>query len=298
MVAEIITTQIAKFVSDYSIETTPDAVASGNTPIGLLPTGANIYIAHPPRSNLAEVTKAAITIQNLGYNAVPHLVARKLKSVDELQSTLMLLEDSNVSRILVVAGDQADPKRVFDSTLEVFYTGMLERFGFKEIGFAGHPEGNRRIGASILKQAMLEKLTYAAQSPSEFYILTQFGFDSEAVITFDKNLKSIGMQLPIHVGMAGKTKLRRLLMYAARCGVKSSLSLLTDRSDIIKGMVTSTPDGLIRKFSEYQLAEPECQFSKAHFFAFGSFDETAIWANAIRENRFSCSKDGENFEIY
>lgn len=288
--------QIVRFISDYTIETTPDVVSSGRLNLSSLAPGRCIYVAHPPKASLENVVEAAITIQNLGYNAVPHLVARKIVSVEQLEKTLKRLEGSNVSRVLVVGGDQAVPDRTFDSTLEIFYTGMLERFGFRHIGFAGHPEGNRSIGASILKQSLIEKLAYAAQSPSEFYILTQFGFDPNAVISFENVVRSLNYEIPIHVGMAGKTQLRQLLKYAARCGVRSSLGLLMDRSDLVKDMVTSTPDGLIRKFSEHMLADPGCLFKKAHFFAFGSFENTVNWANAVAAAEFTLeSRNG--FEI-
>lgn len=279
--------QIAKFVTDFTIETTPEAVISGSLELDKLSPGRCLYIAHPPKASLEDVIEASIKIQKLGYNAVPHLVARKINSVSLLQETLIRLQDSNVSRILVVGGDQFAADRAFDSSLDIFYTGMLERFGFQQIGFAGHPEGSRNIGASILRKALVDKLAYAAQSPSDFYILTQFGFDAGAVISFEKGIRSLGYEVPVHVGMAGKTQLRQLLKYAVRCGVRSSLGLLIDRSEVVKGMVTSTPDGLVRNFAEYMLSEPRCLFNKAHFFAFGSFENTVNWANAVASAEFS-----------
>lgn len=279
--------QIAKFIADFSVETTPEAVISGGLELDKFAIGRSLYIAHPPKASLENVIEASIKIQKMGYNAVPHLVARKIVSVSQLQETLVRLQDSNVSRILVVGGDQSAADRAFDSSLDIFYTGMLERFGFQNIGFAGHPEGSRNIGASILRKALVDKLAYAAQSPSNFYILTQFGFDASAVMSFEKGIRLLGHKIPIHVGMAGKTQLRQLLNYAVRCGVRSSLGLLIDRSYVVKDMVTSTPDGLVRKFAEYNLNESDCLFEKAHFFAFGSFEATVDWANAVSSAKFS-----------
>ena len=47
---------------------------------------------------------------------------------------------------LVVAGDQAIAKPAFDSSLQVLETGLLGKYGFREVGVAGHPEGSKAIG--------------------------------------------------------------------------------------------------------------------------------------------------------
>lgn len=282
---------IAEFVAGYSIETTPRDVIAGALPLRLLARETDVYIAHPPAATLHDVVKAAAMVQGAGYNAVPHLLARGILGADQLEDTLRRLQQAGVSRILVIAGDAADPNRAFDSTLEIFYTGMLERYGFGHIGFAGHPEGNRSVGPSLLKQALLDKLAYAAQSPSRFYLLTQFGFDASAVIAYEQYVRSLGYDIPVHVGMAGLAGLKQLLLYAARCGVRSSLGLLMDRSDIIRGVATSAPDRLIRQFAEYRLAERRCLFARAHFFAFGSFELTVSWANSVAASDFELAGD-------
>ncbi len=277
---------IKSFVSNYSIEIIPtEARAEALISSPILP-GTDVYVAHPPNASLSQVVDAAIDVQKSGCQAVPHLVARKLTSVEQLETALKRLQDSDINKILVIGGDKADPDRIFDSSLDVFYTGMLERHGFEHIGFAGHPEGSRHIGASILKQALADKLAYAAQSPSQFYILTQFGFDSEPIVAFEKSIRADGHSLPIDVGLAGKTDTQKLLKFAVRCGVRSSLGLLFSRSDILKGLTVASPENLLRDIARYSRTQPDSLFRRGHFFTFGDVELTANWLSTFHGPKF------------
>ncbi len=61
-------------------------------------------------------------------------------------------------------------------------------------------------------------------------IVTQFGFDAEAVVNWESNLRQDGIELPIHVGMAGQAPLRQLLGCAMRCGVTASMRMLVGKA--------------------------------------------------------------------
>ena len=61
--------------------------------------------------------------------------------------------------------------------------------------------------------------------------MSQFGFDAGSFISWAKSIKSAGIKLPIHLGLAGPTKLTTLLRSAKECGVVNSMALLKKRSD-------------------------------------------------------------------
>jgi methylenetetrahydrofolate reductase (NADPH) len=132
---------------------------------------------------LAQVVQASLAVQAAGFQATPH-----------------------------AAGE-------YDSTLDVFASGLLEKSGIKRIGVAGYPEGQRGIGLAMLSSALRIKQTFADRSGIPLFILTQFGFNGSAIKNWEPELDRIGVQLPILAGIAGPAPLSKLIKFAMRCGI-------------------------------------------------------------------------------
>jgi methylenetetrahydrofolate reductase (NADPH) len=206
--------QIVSFLQNYSIEATPHDSDKLTEFTELFRPGMAIYVAHLPGSPIDEIIDFAGRLRSHGFRPVPHIVARKLASREQLASSLARLEQLGVENALVIAGDQAIDNAAFDSSLEVLETGLFEKYGFREVGVAGHPEGSKAIGEQGVREALLAKAKLAATVPYRLHITTQFGFDPVAVTNWESATMSEGVDLPIHVGMAGPASLRQLARFA------------------------------------------------------------------------------------
>ncbi|MFQ5661301.1 MAG: methylenetetrahydrofolate reductase [Gammaproteobacteria bacterium] len=290
--------EIMDFVSDYSIEILPRDRALVATMPAFLSPGTSVSIGNPPSATISQVIEVAADIRRAGFNPVPHLLAREIPSKGHLQQTLEDLREAGVEQLLLIAGDKHSPSGPFNSTMELLETGLFEQYDFNKIGVAGHPEGSPYAGPNLLGKALSIKNNYAERSGTEMYILTQISFDAAHIINWSKIIADAGNRLPIHIGMAGPTRLRTLLHYGAKCGIGPSLRTLMKKATALANLITiSTPDELIRSLTEYRRLKPGCPIVKVHFFSFAGFEKTALWANAVAGGQFRITSDGKGFEV-
>ena len=217
---------ISAFVSGYSIESTTHDLERLQSYPDFIPAGSSVYIAHVPGAELSEVVEMAGRLLQLGYDPVPHLAARRISGAAQLDGALADLQKLGVDHVLVIAGDVPAPEGEFEGAMDILNTGLLEKHGIRTLGVSGHPEGNASISDKVLNQALDAKAAYAAGTTLDVHIVTQFGFDTEAVPKWERETTGRGITLPIHMGMAGPTSMKRLLDMGVRCGIGASLRML------------------------------------------------------------------------
>jgi methylenetetrahydrofolate reductase (NADPH) len=293
--------RIVEFVRLASIEVTPhDEPALDRLPDYLAP-GTSVYVAHPPRQQLRDVLRVAAQVQDLGLTARPHLVARALGSVQQLRFALGQLRSCGIDRLLLVAGDQPAPVGPFASTLQVLQSGVLAEYGITSVAIAGHPEGNRAIGPTLLWEALRAKQSFARDTGTEVHIVTQFGFNAHALFEWQRHCIDRGIDLPVHVGLAGPTPLSRLIRYAMRCGIGASMHALAKSTSPLSGLagLTTSPDELLIGIARELETQPGARIVKPHFFCFGGSLETARWLRALIDGEFRLQAPGprQAFEI-
>jgi methylenetetrahydrofolate reductase (NADPH) len=292
-------TNVVDFVRGASTEISTHDEHLLPTLTGQLPSGMVMYVAHTPRASLEDVVRVAVKAQSVGFRASPHIVARRLPSEQALKEALRQLSDAGVEQALLVAGDLDRPLGKFTSTLEVMDTGLLETSGIKRIGVAGHPEGHKSIGAAAMLAALRYKQAFGARTGIKVHIVTQFGFNPEAVCAWDRRMTEQGIALPVHVGIAGPTPPHKLIKFALQCGVGASLHSLAKNRGAMANLarLATTADemllGLIRGRAEYtgsRLVQP-------HFYAFGGTMATATWLRAVADGSFTVHADGRKFVV-
>ena len=280
--------RLIDFVRASSIEVTPhdgDVLASL---VGRLPAGTAVYVTHTPSATIADVAEIACTVENLGFKAFPHIVARRIESEMALVTALDRLRDAGITRAMLVAGDLSTPAGLFASTLDLLDSGTLVAAGVDSIGIAGHPEGHKRIGSTLLWKSLQQKQDYAELTGARVHIVSQFGFNPGALVDWERQLTEHGITLPVHVGIAGPASLRTLIKYAMLCGIGASLNaLMTNLSAInsVKHLVTSADEMLVQivRMREGALAR---RIVQPHFFSFGGVLQTVRWLEAVRAGRF------------
>jgi methylenetetrahydrofolate reductase (NADPH) len=274
---------------------------------GLLPTlarrlapGRTIYVAHPPKSTLDDVVRAALQVEALGFKACPHIVARRLQSERALREALTELREGAVAQALLIGGDREKPAGRFSSTIEVLETGATVDLGFAKLGVAGHPEGHRAIGSAMLWSTLREKEAFAERTGTRMEIVTQFGFNPEAIIAWFRHLAEHGIHLPVRVGLAGPTPFPKLIKFAMQCGIRGSLAALIRNMSAMNQLtrLATSPDEMLVGLVQGLDAEAAAQFQGIHLYSFGGAVSTAQWLHAVENGSFDLSPERDRFSIH
>jgi methylenetetrahydrofolate reductase (NADPH) len=291
--------RIVAFVGAASTEVTPhDEALLAELP-SYLPPAASIYVAHPPKTEFREVLRVAGEIERLGFAACPHVAAREVHSEASLRAALNEIRDMGVKQILLVAGDRKDPAGPYESAVEILESGITVDCAIKVIGVAGHPEGNRTIGPTRLKEALRAKQAFADRTGTEVRLVTQFGFNPNAVLDWTHELDAQGIRLPVHVGLAGPTPLPKLIRFAMRCGIGASMNTLMRNTSALAGMagMATTPEEMVTGIIAGAGPEAAKRIVKPHFYCFGGLIETVRWIRAVRTGAFELRPEGRTFAL-
>lgn len=296
---EALKARITQFVADASIEITPHDEERLPEVMTHLPTGTTVYIAHPPRRLLRDVMRAAIKVRKLGHLARPHILARELQSERHLREALTELNAAGIDQILLVAGDQNFAAGPFPGTLEVLETGATVDCGIKSVAVAGHPEGHKVIGPSLLWDSLRLKQAFAERTGTHIHVVTQFGFNPQAIFEWQRHCRELGISLPVHVGLAGPTPLPKLMRFAMQCGIGASLRTLMKSASALTHLarVTSTPEEMLVGLARGDGGTNLAPIVKPHFFCFGGSLETAQWLNRVREGSFELNEECSRFTV-
>uniref|UniRef100_UPI0035AE1754 methylenetetrahydrofolate reductase n=1 Tax=Paenirhodobacter enshiensis TaxID=1105367 RepID=UPI0035AE1754 len=274
----------ADLLASSSVEVTPKTLAKEADLTSLLPAGKVVFIAHIAGTHIAEMVAAARRLRAKGFDPQPHIPARLLGSRAELADWLARYRgEAGVERALLLAGGLATPAGPFASSMDLLGTGLFDAAGFREIAFAGHPEGNRDIdpdgGTAHLDAALAWKQAFVARSDLKAALVTQFAFDPAPVLTWAGRIAAAGIDLPVRVGLAGPAKPATLLRYGLNCGVGASLRVLSRRAGDLGHMLRPfAPDDMLSALADHLAAHPESRISGIHLFPLGGLRACSDWA--------------------
>lgn len=261
-----------------------------------LPAGMTIYVAHTPKATLSDVVRVAKKVQSLGFRASPHIVARRIESERALREGLAELTAAGVEQVLLVAGDLEKPL-CFTSTLEIIDSGAIEQAGIRYAGVSGHPEGHKQVPDDVLIAAMKHKQAWGERTGIKVHSATQFSFDADVMVKWAASLPGQGINLPVHLGIAGPTPLQKLVKFAVACGVGASLG------KVMKNMAAMTnlarmkvgPDQMMVGILRGCAANPQARIVRPHFYAFGGVVATATWLRQVMDGNFELDPDSDKF---
>ena len=208
--------------------------------------------------------------------------------------------EGGVDEVLLIAGSVTHPIGEFDATIQVLRTGCLERRGIRRVGVAGHPEGHPSISEEGIRQAIKEKNQFAAETSMELYLVTQFCFAAEPVVTWERATRRDGNELAVHAGVPGLASPATLLKFALSCGVGPSLAVLRSQVGNILKLATTAqyhPDQTMVGIAQAATEDPRARFRGFHFFPFGAFVKTADWAQAIADHHFTLDDAAGHIEV-
>ena len=286
---------VLNLLSSCSIETTPNVYAKYRNFSDLVAKESNIYVTYLPDEDMNKVTYTAKKLTLEGYSVIPHLPARTIANLEDLERYIQVLsEDCGCSKILVIGGG-GNQKGNITSSIEILETDLLSKYKFKEVGLAGHPEGNPDVKQADLDNAIIQKNNFSKKADFKMYLATQFFFEAKSLKKWELHLKSLNNNLEIHAGIPGPATLKTLLSYATSCGIGNSIRFLSKQAlNITKLATTRSPDKLIHDLASYKLENPDTKLKKIHFYAFGGIKKTSGWLKSI--NRTDLSYNNGKFE--
>lgn len=264
------------FLDDFSVEVTPKVFKKNIHLIQKLPNKTHIYITHIDGLQTSEIINTAKEITDLGFIPVPHIAARQIENKRSLENLLKAYKnESGVSEALLIAGSTDKIYGDFESSIDLIQTGLFDS-SFKCIYFAGHPEGNRDIEASRinLKDSLRLKSNFSDITDAKVVLTTQFCFDEQKILDWENLLIKDGINLPIHIGVAGPTKLTNLMRYSIDCGVGPSIKILEDNiSGVGKLLTNYSPNIFLNALASKISLNKNTNIQKVHFYPFGGIKE-------------------------
>ena len=216
---KIINSNFKDFISGYSIEVIPRSAAKIESFAAVLPKNTRVYIAHIQNEEIEAMIATAKRLNDEGFTVMPHIPARMIKNKAMLHDWISMYQnEAGVDEALLLAGGSTKPIGSLDSSIQLIESGLFDKAGFKRLHIAGHPEGCKDIdpdgGIKNVSEALSWKQEFSKRTDASMAIVTQFCFEAEVVKQWADNIKKDGVDIPIHIGIAGPAKLQTLLKFS------------------------------------------------------------------------------------
>jgi len=282
--------ELKSFLKNFSIEVMPRTAAKIESFGDLLPKETLIYIAHLEGVSIEDMLSTAKRLNNEGFNVVPHFPARIIESKEVLENWIKRYqEEANIKHALLLAGGIAKPIGNFKDSMELAGTELFDKYDFKQLYFAGHPEGNKDIdpdgSSKNVDLALKWKQDLSQRTSVDIALTTQFCFDPEPVIDWANQLLDDGIDIPINIGVAGPAKLQTLIKFSIACGVGPSLKVLQKRAkDITKLLLPFEPTDFLETIANYKSHNSKFGITNIHFFPLGGIKASANWIKDVKSN--------------
>jgi methylenetetrahydrofolate reductase (NADPH) len=252
-----------------------------------LPSGSATTVTASPSHGIEATISLGETLIATGHDATPHLAAHMFRDRPHLKEVLDRCRHAGMTSAFVIGGDAKDRGDLHDG---LALLRAMEELGnpFTSVGVAGYPEGHPAIPEEQLIDALLAKQEHAT------YVTTQMTFDGDAISSWIGRIRDAGVTLPVHIGVPGAVKIRRLVRIAARIGVGGSLRYLRKNQQLIQLLFrrTFTADRLLPSLGP-ALTDPEANIARIHLFTFNQVEETVAWQQRVLAELTSAERPGD-----
>ena len=285
-----ISNHLKDFLVDFSIEVMPRTASKIESFNEILPQNTRVYIAHIEGVSIEEMVETAKRISNEGFDVMPHFPARIIKDKDTLENWIQRYQDeAGIEQALLLAGGLSRPHGSFESSMQLVETELFEKYNFKHLHFAGHPEGNKDIdhdnSTKNVESALSWKQKFKERTDINLALTTQFCFEAKPVIEWADSLVKNGIDIPVHIGVAGPAKLQTLIKFSIACGVGPSLRVLQKRAkDVKKLLLPFEPNDFLETLADHKKANPNFNITNVHFFPLGGININASWIKSATNN--------------
>lgn len=272
--------QAAALVDGFSLEMTGKDIPSLEEARETIPAGTKINVTFLGNEDLEMRVAAAKAVREMGFVPVPHISARRLESQHQLEEFLGRLQEVGATEhVFAVGGDPAEPAGPYPDSLTVIRSGLLQKYGAREVSIAGYPEGHPDIPNDVLWRHLDEKALALAQQGLDAVVLTQFAFDTDPVMSWIKEVRERGIDAQIRIGTPGPAGIKRLLGFARRFGIGANAMIVKKYGFSLTNLMgTAGPDRFVSDLAGLLADEPKSGDVKLHFYTFGGLLATSKWA--------------------
>jgi methylenetetrahydrofolate reductase (NADH) len=241
--------------------------------LATVPREVTMTITASPRRGIGATIDLAERLAGHGYAVVPHLSARLIRDESHLKEVLAALAAMGVKDVFVIAGDAREPAGRFPDSVSLLEAMRDEQHSLSDIGVTGYPERHSFIDDDLTIQAMWDKRKLAT------YIVSNLCFDPAMVKRWVARVRRRGVQLPIHIGLAGVADPAKLLRVSSRIGVVDSARFLRGHSNWFLRTLQPggySPERFVTGLLP-DLAGPERKVAGLHVFTFNEIEPTERW---------------------
>ena len=268
---------VEALVRDADLEFIP--LKSAAAKLALVPAGTTITVTISSKLGVARTLEFTEAAMRAGYRVVPHLAARQVADATALRNFTGRLDDLGVSDLYVIGGDAPEPVGPYNSAADILDAMTEYTHGITSTGVACYPEGHPSISNEKLRAAL-----HRAQ-PLADYMVSQLCFNSASIASWLTTIRSEGITLPLHLGVAAPMQIRKLAELSLKIGVGSSVRYLTKQHGFIGNMLRGSsykPEQLLYDLGD-TLSSPASGIERLHVFTFNQIAETVQWQDRVAE---------------
>ncbi|MCQ2001551.1 methylenetetrahydrofolate reductase [Arthrobacter zhaoxinii] len=269
---------LAALLDNISYEIMPFKTAKDKV-VAEVPTNIPLTVTATGGKGLEPTLETAVYLQNRGYSVAPHIPARLVRDVEELDTVVRRLEAANIHRVFIIGGDVQEPAGEFYDALGLLKALKDRGHHFTDVGIGGYPEGHALIDDAVLEQALGDKAPHATR------VLTQICFDPRTFMDWGSRMRRKGINLPIYAGMPGPVSRQKLLRVSAGLGLGQSANFLKKQQNMFWRFFSPSgyePTQLIKGLVQ-GLPSSEAAIKGFHIFTFNDLAHTEAWRRAMLE---------------
>jgi methylenetetrahydrofolate reductase (NADPH) len=243
----------------------------------VVPTSTTVTITCSPKFGLERTLEHTARAVAAGYRVVPHLAARQVADRSDLRDFVRRLDELGITDLYVIGGDGAEPVGEYSDAVQLLEELDGLGHGLQRIGVGCYPEGHPRIPNEQLLIALLHKQRYAD------YMVSQLCFDHRTIVDWLRNARSIGVRLPLRIGLAAPLRTSKLVELSLRVGVGSSIRYLTKQHGFLGNLLVGrsyAPEKMLQSLGA-ELASDDMRIEGLHMFSFNQLDATVEWQRRI-----------------
>lgn len=270
-----------ELVDQFSLEMTGKDVPGLREAAHAIPAGTKINVTFLGNEDLEMRVAASKAVKELGFVPVPHISARRLQSQAQLEEFLARLQEVGATEhVFAVGGDPAEPEGPYPDSLSVIRSGILQKYGVKEVSIAGYPEGHPDIATDVLWRHLEDKSAALEEQGLDAVILTQFAFDTDPVMSWITAVRDRGITSEIRIGTPGPAGIKRLIAFSRRFGVGANAMIVKKYGFSLTNLMgTAGPEKFVSDLSGLLDADQRTAPVSLHFYTFGGLLATAEWTH-------------------
>ena len=242
-----------------------------------LPDGTHLGVTCSPKQGLDATLDLVERLQGHDFHVVPHIAARQVRDSHHLRDIVGCLEAQGVTSIFVPGGDIKEPMGDYDSSLSLLRQMAEVGHNFRHIGVAAYPEGHPAIDGQTLFEALHAKQAFAN------YLVTQMCFDAGKVITWLRQMREQGIDMPAWIGLPGVMDRMKLFKTSLRIGVGESARFARRQTSLAGKLLRSShfqPDELVHNLAP-GIEDSTLGIDGFYLFSFNQVRSTVDWREAM-----------------